>query len=94
MYTKQLLIVTSIVFDKILSAITVGLRTFPFSMSIILTGFNCNALAIIVISVICSVYLSCLVQFILLTSSLLNSGGGACYWDCGAIWICPPGYTF
>ena len=50
-YIRQLPIVTLIVFNKILSAITVRLRTFPFSMSIILTGFSRGALAVIVASV-------------------------------------------
>jgi len=53
--------VTLIVFNKILSAITVRLRTFPFSISIILTGFSYSALAIIIISAICSICLSYLV---------------------------------
>jgi len=50
-YTRQLLIVTLIVFNKILSAIIVRLGTFPFSISIILTGFNRGALAVAVASV-------------------------------------------
>jgi hypothetical protein len=45
---RQLLIVTLIVFNKILSAITVRLRTFPFSISIILTSFSRGALAVII----------------------------------------------
>jgi len=51
MYIRQSLIVTLIVFNKILSAITVKLRTFPFSISIILTGFSRGALAVTVASV-------------------------------------------
>ena len=47
-YIKQSLIVTLIVFNKILSAITVGLEIFPFSIFIILTGFSCGALAVII----------------------------------------------
>jgi hypothetical protein len=50
-YTRQLLTVTSIVFDKILSAITVRLRTFPFSISIILTSFSHGTLAVVITSV-------------------------------------------
>jgi hypothetical protein len=61
MYTRQLLIVTLMVFDKILSAIMVGLRMFPFSISIILTGFGYSALAVIIISAIYSICLNCLV---------------------------------
>jgi len=61
MYIKQLLIVTLMVFNKILSAIIVRLRTFPFSISIILTSFSYSALAIIVISTIYFIYLSYLV---------------------------------
>jgi len=61
MYTKQLLIITLMVFNKILSAITIRLKTFPFSISIILTGFSCGALAVIIASTICSIYLGYLV---------------------------------
>ena len=50
-YTRQLLIVTSIVFNKILSTIIVGLGIFPFSISIILTSFSRGALAVITASV-------------------------------------------
>jgi hypothetical protein len=57
---RQLLIVTLIVFDKILSTIIVGLRTFPLSISIILTGLGRSALAVIIL-VIYSVYFSYLV---------------------------------
>jgi len=61
-YTRQLLIVTLIVFNKILSAITVGLGMFPFSISIILTSFGRGALVVVVASVSCSIcLLSCLV---------------------------------
>jgi hypothetical protein len=61
-YIRQLLIVTLIVFNKILSAIIVRLRIFPFSISIILTSFSRGALAVIVASVPCSAsLLSCLV---------------------------------
>jgi len=49
------------VFNKILSTITAGLGTFPFSISIILTGFSYGALAIIIASAICSIYFSYLV---------------------------------
>jgi len=49
------------VFDKILSAITVGLKTFLFSISIILTGFDYNALAVVIISTIYFIYLGYLV---------------------------------
>jgi len=35
-------------FNKILSTITIGFKIFPFSISIILTSFSYNALAIIV----------------------------------------------
>ena len=61
MYMRQLLTVTLIVFDKILSAITVGLGMFPFNISIILTGFGHSALAIIIISATYSACLGCLV---------------------------------
>ena len=50
-YIRQLLIVTLIVFDKILSAIIVGFRTFPFSISIILTSFSYGALAVVIASI-------------------------------------------
>jgi len=50
-YTRQSPTVTLIVFNKILSAIIVGLKTFPFNISIILTGFSRGALAVIVTSV-------------------------------------------
>jgi len=58
MYTRQLPTVTLMVFDKILSTIMAGLGIFPFSISIILTGFGCGALAIIIASTIYSIYLS------------------------------------
>ena len=61
MYTRQLLIVTLMVFDKILSAITVGLGIFPFSISIILTGFSYGALAVVIVSATCSARLGCLI---------------------------------
>jgi len=40
--------VTLIVFNKILSTITVGLKIFPFSISIILTSFSYSTLTIII----------------------------------------------
>jgi len=49
------------VFNKILSAITIRLKMFPFSIPIILTSFSCGALAIIIISTIYSICLSYLV---------------------------------
>ena len=60
-YIRQLLIVTLIVFNKILSAIIVRLKTFPLSISIILTGLGRRALAVVIILVIYSVYFSYLV---------------------------------
>jgi len=62
------------VFDKILSAITVGLGTFPFSISIILTSFDRSALAIVIASAIYSIYFSYLVWFISSTLLLLDGG--------------------
>jgi len=56
MYIRQLLIITLIVFNKILSAITIKLKTFPFSISIILTSFSYNTLAIIITSSIYFIY--------------------------------------
>jgi len=55
-YIKQLLIITLMVFNKILSTITIRFKIFPFSISIILTGFNYNALAIIITPTIFSTY--------------------------------------
>jgi len=50
------------VFDKILSAIIIRFKIFPFSISIILTSFSYNALAIIITSTIFSIYFfGCLV---------------------------------
>ena len=51
--------VTLIVFNKILSTITVGFRTLPLRISIILTGLGRSALAIIIALVIRSIYFSC-----------------------------------
>ena len=68
-YIRQLLIITLTVFNKILSAITIGLKIFPFSTSIILTSFNYSTLAIIITS---TIYFSYLIYFILLTLLLLN----------------------
>ena len=44
------------VFDKILFAITIKLKIFLFTISIILTSFNYSTLAIIIISTIYSIY--------------------------------------
>jgi len=56
MHIKQLLIITLIIFNKILSAIIIKLKIFLFSISIILTSFNYNTLAIIIISTIYLIY--------------------------------------
>ena len=45
------------VFNRILSTIIVGLRTFPFSISIMLTSLSYSALAIIDIFTIYFIYL-------------------------------------
>jgi len=60
-YIRQLLTVTLIVFNKILSTITVRLKIFSFSISIILTSFSYSALAIIITSTIYLVYFNYLV---------------------------------
>jgi len=50
------------VFDKILSTIIIRFKIFPFNISIILTNFSYNALAIIITPTIFSTYpLNCLV---------------------------------
>jgi len=55
-YIKQSPIITLMVFNKILFTITVGFKIFPFNMSIILTSFNYNTLAIIITPTIFSTY--------------------------------------
>ena len=47
---------TLMVFNKILSTITVKFKIFPFSISIILTSFSYNTLAIIIAPTIFSIY--------------------------------------
>jgi len=49
------------VFNKILFTIIIGLKIFPFSISIILTSFNYSALAIVIVSAIYFIYFNYLV---------------------------------
>ena len=69
MYTRQLLIVTLIVFNKILSTIIVGLRIFPLSISIILTSLGYSTLTIVIILVIVKTLIS-LVNFYIVKADI------------------------